>query len=72
VDQSVGVLEIMTRALFLRSSRVQLTLLGQCEMLSRTRTARGNVHVVYMDRRRKCICHVYQVSLYGVHQFKSP
>jgi hypothetical protein len=38
VDWLVGMLRIVLGALFLRSSRVRPTLLGQCERLPRTRT----------------------------------
>jgi hypothetical protein len=46
VDRSVGVLGIMLRTLFLRSSRVRPTLLMARERLPRTWTGVGSVRVV--------------------------
>jgi hypothetical protein len=40
MDRSADVLRIMSGALFLRSSRIHLTLLGQCERLPHKGTVR--------------------------------
>jgi hypothetical protein len=48
VDRSAGVLGIMMEVIFLGSSRVHPTLLGQHEILPRTRTA---------HRKRTCGIH---------------
>jgi hypothetical protein len=71
-DQSAGVLRIVSGALFLRSSRVHLTLLMASERLSRMWTAlkkcmrgiRGLAWPAYMS----CVS---GFPLYGVHQFES-
>jgi hypothetical protein len=67
VDQSVGVLGVVLGALFLGSSRVRPTLLGQHERLPRTGTARrkrtcgirGPVQEAYMSCISYFPCMVY-------------
>jgi allophanate hydrolase subunit 1 len=49
IDRSASVLGIMSGALFLGSSRIRLTLLGQRERLPHTETPAGSVRVAYVD-----------------------
>jgi hypothetical protein len=71
-DRSAGVLKILSGAIFLWSSRVRPTLLGQHERLPRTRTARrkrtsdvrGLAWKVYVS----CVS---SFPVHGVLRFKS-
>jgi hypothetical protein len=71
MDQSVGVLGIVSGALFLRSSRVRPTLLMSSERLPHTWTARRkrtcNVRGLAWEAYVLCVS---GFPLWGVHQFK--
>jgi hypothetical protein len=72
-DGSTGVLRIMSGALFVGSSRVRPTLLGQPERLPRM----GTTHMKHMSgvrglTREAYVSFVSGFPLQGVYQFKSP
>jgi hypothetical protein len=58
-NHSGGVLGIVSRALFLMSSRVHPTLLGQREILPHTGATARSIGVEYVDQRKKHTCHMY-------------
>jgi hypothetical protein len=73
VDRSIGVLGIVSGALFLRSNRVRPTLLMASERLSHTWTARRKrtcgIRGLMLEAYISCVS---GFSLHGVHQFESP
>jgi hypothetical protein len=72
-DQLASVLRIVSRVLFLKSSRFHPTLLGQRERLPRTRNARrkrtSDIRGVARKAYLSCIS---GFPLQGVHRFESP
>jgi hypothetical protein len=72
VDRPADMLRIVSRAIFLRSSRVRLTMLGQRERLPRTRIVheKRTGGVCGPVRKSYVLC-VSGFSLYDVHRFKS-
>jgi hypothetical protein len=72
MNRSADVLGILSRVLFLRSSRIRSTLLTTSKRLLYA----GYVKCLWLRVIRRsstgCVWHVDQVSPAGVHRFKSP
>jgi hypothetical protein len=72
VDRPADMLRIVSRAIFLRSSRVRLTMLGQRERLPRMGIVREKrTSGVCGPVRKTYVLCVSGFSLHGVYRFKS-